>query len=290
MKMHSFVFKPYLRKLIKEKNKSFFIKAFIFKVRLLDRYRFVSHLQTLKEIEDCILKQIPGGYLRFGDGDIYLLNGNDDSYQEGGTAISKEIEEAFNIKSKTVYKSIPAHSRLFGYRPAKIEGALIPDIEAALYYYRVKKFFKGQRIYSAVALQFLFINNRELCLRFLRLIKSNDPIFIGNSEIDKSLVQFLFGGDFIRTPPINAYKEIDRIEKETVALLGDSFKFLVIAMGCSGRVLQKRLLLRELNVFIFDFGSLIDALNNTSSRSWIRNLKDSSPQEFLNGIYGDLKS
>ena len=199
------------------------------------------------------------------------------------------MEEAFNIKSKTVFKSIPAHSKLFGYRSAKTEGMLVSDIEAALYYYRVRKFFKGQRIYSAVALQFLYVNDREFCLRFLRLLKSNNPIFIGNSEIDNGLIQCLFGSEYILTPHINAYKEIDRIEKETVALLGDSFKLLVIAMGCSGRVLQKRLLLRDLNVFIFDFGSVIDALNNTSSRSWIRNLKDSSRQEFLNSMYRDVK-
>jgi hypothetical protein len=41
-------------------------------------------------------------------------------------------------------------------------------------------------------------------------------------------------------------------------------------MGCSGRVLQKRLWNKLDNVFLFDFGSLLDALCGWDTRAWIK--------------------
>ena len=40
-------------------------------------------------------------------------------------------------------------------------------------------------------------------------------------------------------------------------------------MGCSGRVLQKRLYNNHDNIFVFDFGSLMDALCGWNTRAWI---------------------
>ena len=40
-------------------------------------------------------------------------------------------------------------------------------------------------------------------------------------------------------------------------------------MGCPGRILQKRILKKGFNVYLFDFGSLLDAFNNDNTRLWI---------------------
>jgi len=40
-------------------------------------------------------------------------------------------------------------------------------------------------------------------------------------------------------------------------------------MGCPGRILQKRILKKGYRVYLFDFGSLLDALNNDNTRLWI---------------------
>ena len=40
-------------------------------------------------------------------------------------------------------------------------------------------------------------------------------------------------------------------------------------MGCSGRAMQKRIWDNYNNVFLFDFGSLMDALCGDKTRAWI---------------------
>ena len=40
-------------------------------------------------------------------------------------------------------------------------------------------------------------------------------------------------------------------------------------MGCSGRVLAKRLYNNVENIFLFDFGSLMDILCGWDTRAWI---------------------
>ena len=40
-------------------------------------------------------------------------------------------------------------------------------------------------------------------------------------------------------------------------------------MGCPGRVLAKRIYLQDFNVFLFDSGSLLDALCGWKTRAWM---------------------
>jgi len=61
-------------------------------------------------------------------------------------------------------------------------------------------------------------------------------------------------------------------------------RVIVLAMGCSGRPLQKRILKKGYNVYIFDFGSLLDAFNNNDSRAWIRYYKLDRFLEIINKI------
>lgn len=47
------------------------------------------------------------------------------------------------------------------------------------------------------------------------------------------------------------------------------FNIIIIAMGCPGRVLQKRILEKGFEAYLFDFVSLLDTFNDETSRSWI---------------------
>ena len=268
------------------KIKSVYLKKIIWslyqiKLKFFDRYRFVGHYQTLDTVEEYIKSNLPGGYLRFGDGDIYLLNGNDDSFQMGGLQISLEIEEAFKFQSNTVLKSIPAHSKLFGYNTKSQDKLSLSNLDSAMYYYRVKRYFKDEKIYSAVALHYMYLYDWERCISFLKLIKSKNPIFIGSSAVNKIVIKTLFGTRNVFSPIKNAYDQIDRLERETLELINKPYEIIVIATGCSGRILQKRLLSKNLNIFIYDFGSLIDALSGISSRSWMNKTNEFSKEEFL---------
>jgi hypothetical protein len=95
---------------------------------------------------------------------------------------------------------------------------------------------------------------------------------VGNKNLRPELLRKLFSDTHIKTPDANSYLEIDRIEKELIQELDkkkNEFQVIVVAMGCPGRILQKRILKKGYNVYLFDFGSLLDALNNDNTRLWI---------------------
>jgi hypothetical protein len=106
----------------------------------------------------------------------------------------------------------------------------------------------------------------------LNFLKRTKPIFVGNQNLKIELINTLFGDIHIKTPSNNSYQEIDRIEGELVYILSknkEKFQVIVVAMGCSGRILQKRILKKGCNVYLFDFGSLLDAFNDDNTRLWI---------------------
>ena len=141
---------------------------------------------------------------------------------------------------------------------------------------RAQKFWKDPitDVYSHAAIRFAVVQYPSICLQFLSFLKGqNCYLLVGNKNIPKSVRVNLFGPycKFVPTPDRNSYSEMDRIEMECLEAIAqdDSYKIIVVSMGCSGRVLEKRLWNKRDNIFLFDFGSLMDALCGWPTRDWI---------------------
>jgi len=240
---------------------------------LVQNVRIKSSLETINDIKTTIENKERGAYMRFGDGDIYLMLGKDDLLQKSNKRMAVEMKEAMKIKIGKCHNAIPINSKLFGFDEGMKENMhLLPDNEAIKYLAVTNKFFDIGNIYTPVALHYLATFNKEVCIDFLNFLKSTKPIFVGNQNLKLELINTLFGGIHIKTPSNNSYQEIDRIEKELIEALiknKDKFQVVVVAMGCSGRILQKRILKKGYNVYLFDFGSLLDAFNDDNTRLWI---------------------
>ena len=76
---------------------------------------------------------------------------------------------------------------------------------------------------------------------------------------------------FIRTPSQNSFTQFEEIYDEFVKSINKDkdYSINVTSMGCSGRAMQKRIWDNYNNVFLFDFGSLMDALCGDQTRAWI---------------------
>lgn len=229
---------------------------------------------TLNEIEKCLIENRSGAYMRFGDGDVFLLNNKKDAYQKVNYSLAQEMLEAFQINSDNVFKSLAIHSERFGYENGMTLGnhkntdkLAIKLMEATFTY------FIGQKIYSPVALHFIATQEPMRANLFLKLLKSKTKLFIGNEQLQKKTVCMLFGDSVhVKTPSINAYNDIDRIFFESKSEIEEftNFAVVVLAMGCSGRPLMKRLLFEKFNIFLFDFGSLIDGIDGVKNRTWLK--------------------
>ena len=201
------------------------------------------------------------------------MMGYEDSLHKNNSRLSHEMLEAFKLKGDYLHKSLPIQSNLFGYEKEMISGMhLHRDIDALNYLSVVHKFINLNQIFSTVALHHISIIDKEYCIGFLQFLKSQNPIFVGNHNTREIVTQKLFGKPHIKTPSSNSYDEIDRIEHELIKVLDNEkeFRVVVVSMGCPGRILQKRIVAKGYNVYLFDFGSLLDALNGKQTRTWIK--------------------
>ena len=228
---------------------------------------------TLQHCYNAIIDKHPGCYLRFGDGDIFLLYGKNDMLQVSDAQLQREMLEAFQCNGPFIFKALPIHSSRFGYEEGMEDGVhLCTDNEAEQRLRQCAEFFLGTPIYSPVALHHQAVINPEFTISFLKVLREHATLFIGSQTIPNNIITLLFKNCVhIKTPPKNAYQNIEIIYRETTRYLKqEKFSVIVTAMGCAGRILSKRLIKNNINCFIFDFGSLIDAISGYESRTWIK--------------------
>jgi hypothetical protein len=243
-----------------------------------ETFHYHKSIETLSKIKEIISNQEKGVYFRFGDGDLILANGQDDSYQEKNQSLQFEMQEALALNGPAVLKCLPLGCKVFdGLEPGMFpgnhewpDGSCVNIVNLAI------PLWNGplQDIYSMTALSHCATSNRSVCMNFLKFLKaSNCTLFVGNCNIPENVKTVLFGTKckFIKTPDRNSYTEIDRIEHECMENFNenDGYQVIITSMGCSGRILQKRLWNRLDRVFLFDFGSLMDAICGWATRDWI---------------------
>lgn len=245
--------------------------------RIAPNLAFHKSEETLQKIMEIISNKEKGAYLRFGDGDVNLAAGTNDMLQVANSQLAREMQEAFNLNGPTILKTLPLHCReLGGFESGMFPGNHEWPYEACLGLLRTVAPLWGSQItnvYSQVALHYLATTNQNFCINFLKFLKSKCCLFVGNEQVPQHIRELLFGSQcpFVGAPSSQSYTQIDRIERECLEILNnsDQYKVVVVAMGCSGRVLEKRLLGKVDNVFLFDFGSLLDALCGWDTRAWI---------------------
>lgn len=252
-------------------------------------FHYNKSVETLTKIRDIISRQEKGVYFRFGDGDVILANGKDDSYQEKNQNLQLEMQEAFALNGPTVLKCLPLACNVFcGLEPGMFEGNHAWSDDSCMEIFSLAKPLWNapfEEVYSMTALAHLATANRFFCLSFLKFLKeSGCTILVGNCNIPDGVRTILFGDrcKFVPTPARNSYAEIDRIEAECLKNYdaAEGYQVIITSMGCSGRILQKRLWNRLDRVFLFDFGSLMDAICGWPTREWIY-LVQFDPNEFL---------
>lgn len=247
-------------------------------------------VETLNKIRSIIQKKEPGAYLRFGDGDFMLAENRNDKMQTANTKLSLEMREAIGINGKNILKSIPLYCEKYGMNETHMffGNHLLEESSCDLLLNIAKKYWNEDitDVYSHVALHYTSTSSIDECISFLNFLKLNNHIIIGNQNVPVEILKKLFGNDYrwIKTPDRNSYVDIDRIESEFDQVIDDS-KYTVVTtfMGCSGRVMQKRIWSKHKNLFLFDFGSLMDAMCNWKTRGWI-NLTNFNHKNFLERI------
>lgn len=242
--------------------------------------------ETLNRIMEIISSEQTGAYLRYGDGEINAATSGSLILQTVTPELRCEMQETFRLNGPTILKGLPLHCKEFGgFEPGMFEGNHEWSYGQCLdFLNRVSPLWGApiRDVYSQVALHYLATYNQNVCINFLKFLRSKCCLFVGNENVPQSIRELLFGPQsyFVKAPSCESYSQIDRIEKECLEVLNgiDQYKVVVVAMGCPGCALQKRLLGKVDNIFLFNFGSLLDALCGWDTRMWISLSKFNAPQ------------
>jgi hypothetical protein len=254
--------------------------------RSIISYEVHQSEETLRVIQQAIELEQKGVYFRFGDGEILTAAGTGNSqHQPFSHKLHVEMQECFSMTGEFIFKCLPLyHPDFGGYEDGMGPGNHYMRASHCGELVDIAKSYWGeelQHIYSHVALSYLSSYHPVKSIEFLLFLKKQPRILlVGNKHISSGIRELLLGDTcgWVPAEPFNAYKDIDQIEEECVRQLKDmdGYAVVVTAMGVSGKILQKRLHERCDNVFLFDFGSLMDALTNaweidsrTKKRRWI---------------------
>ena len=211
-------------------------------------------------------------YPRFGDADIFIMNGRDAKNHKYSPALSQELIEAFNIDDPLYMIGAPVNHQN---EPGMEHGVLAKFT----YDHALIKMINGNKdirikeeylFESAIAIHYLSIYNQELVNKFLdEFVRNKKKMVIANCTQEQA--ESIFGkiDHYVRVPARFAYDTIDEWYPLIEANIDDVEVCLPFA-GQAGRVIMKRLWMAEKDIHCVDLGSIIDAALGLGTRQWIR--------------------
>jgi len=281
----------YFLKKIKEN-----IPIFNNKVRILnfENVKIKSTYETLDKIKKILSNNERGCYVRFGDGDIFILkNLEKDRSQQFSKNLSRELNEAISLNDENVIKSLAINSMRFGVEESMEYGIhQVPNHQAEKLLCNSYEFFIGNEIYSPVALHYEIIYNKQYATDFLRVLRSFQPIFVGSKKNSPEILKSLFDTtDIVQTSHLNTYDKIDEIESQIIKLLRErnsKYDVVVFSCGATAKALIKRLYLKyNKPIFLFDMGSVVDLFHGRMLWTWVK--KSGVDTAYLDSIIKDLE-
>jgi hypothetical protein len=281
----------YFLKKIKES-----IPKFNKKIRLLNfkNIKIKSTYNTLEKIKKIISNNERGCYIRFGDGDIFVLkNIAVHRNQKFNISLAKELNEAISLNDDNVIKSLAINSEKFGIEEFMEYGIhQVPNFQAEKLLCNSYEFFIGNEIYSPVALHYEVVYNKQHATEFLRMLRSFQPIFVGSEQNSPKVIKSLLDTtDIVQTSHRDTYDEIDRIENQIIELLSkrnSKYDVVIFSCGATAKALIKRLYLNyNKPVFLFDMGSVIDLFHGRMQWTWVK--KSGIDAAYLDSIIKDLE-
>lgn len=237
-----------------------------------------SNKETLNRLIELLTNKTSFCYVRYGDGDFISM------YPE---SVGKVI--GFHNKTKVTRE---IQQKLIDTYLTDAPNFLIGTLDTIIHkrsMYKNIDFNKVSTVvkvhptdlYSAIALQEGFLENRELFLTFIKLINNKKTLFL-NHYYEPVLDLFL--GKIIthiETPKYNAIESYNYFYEKILSVDPNSYDQIILSCGQLSRAIAKDLFYTLKNKTIIDIGSLSDKLiyssksfSNISVRSHISKNSD----------------
>lgn len=226
--------------------------------------------ESLKTIEQKLQGPEPVFFTRFGDGDVYLMRGDDANNHQYSEELSKELIDAFTIDHPHYLIGLAAN---YPHEEGMASGLFSPhECNDSLVEYIQKNIdlLPPEGYESAILFHYLAIFKPEIFNQFIQKhVVGKSKMYIGC--LPKETIEKIYGPiDYhVLTPAKNAYSSIANWWPEVEKNI-DKTQVVLPAAGSATKVINKRLWNMNAQVNSFDIGSVIDAIDGWQSRKWIK--------------------
>lgn len=210
---------------------------------------------------------------RFGDGDVFIMMGRNESKHTFSPELQKEMIESFMIKDPIYMKGLAVK---YEHEPGMQKGLFAPHgTDEMMYKWLVENYegFEEETFESAIMFHYISVFNQPLMIEMLdTYIRPKKKMYIGS--ISKEQMEKLVGDIdyYVEVPSSNAYYSIDQWWPKILENI-DNVDLVLPAAGMGTRVINKRLYNLGYEVQSIDLGSVIDAIGQSYTRTWIRMVK-----------------
>ena len=218
-------------------------------------------------------------FTRFGDGEVISMMGQNHRNYKSSPELTKELQESF-LTDHPQY--LIALSVNMPFEKGMSRGLFAP--------YKKNNEFEDfindqlmakKKVYeSQIMFHYLSVFKPYMMYDFFEeYIRPKRKMFVGCTPIE--IVEKLYGKTdfYVNVPPKHAYNSMDEWWPEIVSNIND-VELLIPSAGAATNVINKRLWEMDQEIHSMDIGSIIDAVDLTISRTWIR-LKGHKIQKLL---------
>jgi hypothetical protein len=209
-------------------------------------------------------------YSRFGDGDIFIMKGRSEMMHKFSTDLQNELTESIMINDENYLIGVAVN---YEKEEGMYQGVFEPfgyNIELSDYLQTELKFNQETLFESAVLFHYLSIFKPDKATGFLNeFVRPKKKMFVGS--IEKKSIEKLIGhvDYYVKIDSQNAYYSMDSWYYKVLENI-DNCEVLIPAAGMATRVLNKRLWNLNKNIHSIDIGSVVDAIDNKQTRTWIK--------------------
>ena len=241
-----------------------------------------SVYESLKTIEQKLESNDRLFYCRFGDGEIYILDGGYTKDHTYNPQLTEAMHQVWNIDDPNFLKGVaviyPKESGMIKQVFAPFSDT--PHLEEIL----LAKGAKPGTVYeNFIVFHYLSLFDPERMVTFLNTyVRPKKKMFIGSS--DPEAMKYLFGeiDYYIQTPNKNAFESIDEWYPEVLKHI-NKVEMVLPCTGASTKVVMARLWDLGYKGHCLDMGSVADVTQLRGTRGWIRLLGHRSQKILLPG-------
>jgi hypothetical protein len=196
-------------------------------------------------------------YLRFGDGDVLVMNNEPDSLHHPSEALSTELKKAFLFSDKNYLKALAVNypyepNMKHGFAPHGSNNELITRLQTIGH--------ESVEYENAVLFPYFAIHHPKKFNHFFNChVRCKKKLFIGS--VDPSLMETLIGNisEFVELPEKNSFYTLDQWWPDVENKV-QKVDFVFFSAGMASRVLIHKIWQMNLNIQLFDGGGLANAV------------------------------